>query len=98
MRTTKRSNNFYNASQPGCGGSNSTTRGLTSISTIPPITKKRYGWLSGISPATRDFILRQAAFFAFAPRQSGWLKDEPLHASGGFANYREVVESGGTND
>ena len=28
-----------------------------------------------------------------------WLTQaNPLHASGGFANYREVVKSGGTND
>src|SRR6266516_4601216 len=63
MRTTRRSNSFYNASQPVCSGSNSTTRGLTSISTIPPITRPRCGWLSGIRTHPTNAGARASARF-----------------------------------
>jgi hypothetical protein len=45
--------------------------------------------------ATQDFILRQAAACAFAPQQSGYLKDESLPIPAPASQIVDVVKPGG---
>jgi hypothetical protein len=42
-------------------------------------------------PATQDFILRQAAACAFAPQQSGYLKDESLPMPGPASQFIDIA-------
>jgi hypothetical protein len=46
-------------------------------------------------PVTQDFILRQAAQCAFAPQQSGYLKDESLPTPGPASQLAEMIKPGG---
>jgi hypothetical protein len=45
-------------------------------------------------PATQDFILRQAAACAFAPQQSGYLKDESLPIPGPASQIIDIIKPG----
>ena len=46
--------------------------------------------------ATQDFILRQAAACAFAPQQTGYLKDESLPTPAPSSPFIDIVRPGGS--